>query len=88
MLTQFGSRAARAQSLISGRAYAGMPATTKQKVGIRIDPDLLILAEQYGVCAIMGNHGLPCVSNWITDKLIEEIRERKKARENKLNYPR
>lgn len=87
MKARTGSRAASARSLISGRAYSGLKALDKRQINIRLDYDLVILLEQYGICSLQGKHGLPCMSEWVTDVGIEKIREKKKARENKLNYP-
>jgi hypothetical protein len=76
MATRSGPRAA--QSLVSGRAYGGIP--DKVKLLVEIDPRLLGLAEQYHICVRKGRGG-QCVGDWITDRLIDAIKEKRRLAE-------
>jgi len=69
-----GKRAA--SRLVSGKAYEKAGHTT-----INLMPGLIELAEQYGLCSRYGRSGKP-ISQYIEEKLIEDIRKKEKEREN------
>ena len=76
MAAQKGHRAA--QALVTGRAYGGMQ--PKQQLKINVDTRLLVLAEQYHICAAKGHNGIEAIGDWFADRLIEAIKEKRGLR--------
>jgi hypothetical protein len=79
MSTRSCGPAAHARALITGSKWTG----PKRRVNIVLPRETLELARRYRICSILGRGGLLPVSQYLDDRIMEEVQS-KRAAEKRL----